>query len=438
MISPSVKKYFGRSISIGIPANLGSSFLAFILIPLILRNAGMANYGIWSLIFIFTGVSSTMDIGLPRALVTLLPNAKAEEANTLLSASLAMLALLILMLAGVGAALTRPGFMPWGATHQIPHSTGALLVLAGVCVTASCLISSLCYAVLESHFKIHVVNICNFTQTTLTYLLAFLASWRAPNADALIYSSVASYVLMVGVNILLVFTLTDIRPGRLDGGSFRRLLKVSRGFFAIGVVTTLTLPLMRWIVLFLSSSPAVVGLYDIALKIALTGNGVLTVFSTPLFSLFSSYGPTGIGLIHELARKTARQVFLLLLVGMALTLGIGGWLFRQVLGVQDPSLLGTTCILLAGWGVTAIFQPYIRALWALGKTFICTLLNLGTLILTPLLVLCFSGVDNPLHRVALAMASGLAFVGLGHYLVFRRVLRTLRQGLEPAGGGLAG
>jgi O-antigen/teichoic acid export membrane protein len=438
MMSPPLKKYFGRSISIGIPANLGSSFLAFVLIPLILRHAGMANYGIWSLIFIFTGVSSTMDIGLPRALVTLLPKASADEANRLFSASVLLLALLVLLLAGVGAVLIRPGFMPWGATHQIPPSTGILLVLAGICITACCLISSLCYAVLESRYQIHVVNICNFAQTTLTYLLAFLSSLKTPHADALIYSSVASYVLMAGVNILLVFTLTDIRPGQLDGGTFRRLLKVGRGFFAIGVVTTLTLPLMRWIMLQVSSSPSVVGLYDIALKIALTGNGVLTVFSTPLFSLFSSYGSTGIEMIHDLARKTARRVFALLVLGMALTYGAGGWLFKTVLGVQDPSMLGTTCILLAGWGVTATFQPYIRALWALGNTFACTLLNLGTLILTPLLVLCFSGMDNPLYRVALAMASGLAFVGLGHYLVFRHVLRTTYRSLNPAGGGLAG
>ena len=432
-----MKGYLTKAIAVGIPSTLGSSLLAILLIPPILRNVGIENYGTWSLVFIFTGISSTLDIGLPRSLVFLIPKATGEaEANELFTACAALIGGLILLTILVGLTIIQMGIPVWGASNQIPRPIGELLIYTGITVVSSCLVSSLAYSVLEATSRIYVVNICNFTQTVLTYSLAMAASIYFRNARGLIIASDISYILMALVNLVLMWTLTGIRFGKLLRRSISSVLSCGFDFFILGVINTLAMPLMRYLIVRFSPSMAMVGIYDIALKVSQTGNAVLTSFSVPLFSLFSSYGLRQIDVIRKTARRMAWVITALLAAGILFTFAVGAPLFTWLLKVDGRAVRSTAIILLVGWGATSIFQPYIRALWALGKTRQCSIVNLGMLLVNALLIWVFAGVHNPLYRVSMAITGSLIFDGLAHFYLFRYLFRN--SGVGPGDAASAG
>ncbi len=112
-------KYMAKSLATGIPNTLGSALFAIVLIPLIVRNIGKEQYGAWTLLFIFLGLSASLDIGIPKALVYLIPREKnRDEVNRLFTASAFLVGCLMLLVLLFAFALIYFKVPVWG--HGTP------------------------------------------------------------------------------------------------------------------------------------------------------------------------------------------------------------------------------------------------------------------------------------------------------------------------------
>lgn len=417
-----MRAYLIKSIATGLPNAFGSALISMALIPIIIRNIGLDQYGTWTLLFIFVGLNATLDIGIPKALVFLIPKtADRAEVNAFFTASAVIMAGLLAAVLAASAAAIRFPVPVWGDSAAITPELGALLLLAGAAILCGGLISSLCHAILEAHYKIHLVNATLLILTVSNYSVVLAVSVISPRIEHIIYATTTVYLGIALLNIVLMRWSTGVRFARPARRHVKTILSRGKDFFLLGLITSIPRPLMRYLVVFLAANMATCGLYDIALKIAMIAGAVLACFSAPLFGIFSGYGPENIGKIKTLLHRMVFLLAGLLVLGVALYLWLGKAILEFILGISDFRLFAASLILLAGIGANAVFEPYVRALWALGHTQKCAVIRSVVVGVNVGLVALLSFMHEPLYRVSSAFALSLFLGGVLFALLFYRL-----------------
>ena len=189
----------------------------------------------------------------------------------------------------------------------------------------------------------------------------------------------------------------------------------------MGLATSVPRPLARYLVALLAVDIAACGIYDISLKIAMMASGALTCLSVPLFSLFSGYSEERIAKIKRIVHRTTFLLAGFSVLGVATYVLWGNDMIAFAFGDGDSRLFNTSLILLAGLALTAVFEPSVRALWALGHTGKCMVVRFWTLFMFVVMVFAFSFLREPLYRIAFSFALGEACGGVLMFLLFHRL-----------------
>ena len=398
-----MRAYLAKGVATGIPRTFGGAFIAMVLIPLILRNVGANVYGAWTLVFIFTGLSANFDIGIPKALVYLIPKTdNRAEIDSIFSASVVITVCLMMVVVAIGIALVFFQVPLLGSKAKIAMPLSNLLLLSGVNIICCSLLSSLYQSLLEVNYKIHYVNVIFFFQTALHYFAVFLVSMYSSRVAHLIYATNLIFITFSIVNVFSVRILTDTRLISHRLNHIKVVLHRGKDFFAIGLATSVLQPLTRYLVALLAVDIAANGVYDISLKIAMMAAGALSCFSVPLFSIFSGYGKKQIVKIKSILYKMTLLLLVLFTLGATIYLFKGEALLEFVFGAVDSRLFLTSLILLLGRALSAVFEPYVRAMWALGHTKQCVAVKFWGLFMTIVLVFVLSFISEPLYRIALS------------------------------------
>jgi len=399
-----MRKYLIKSIATGLPKTFGSAFFAIALIPLIIRNVGMDAYGAWTLVCIFVGLSGALDIGIPKALVYLLPQTQQrEEANALFSASAAITACLVGLVVTIGLLVLFLDLPILGGANLISRSLNNLFVLSGINIVSCSLLNSLCFSLLEARYKIYVVNICFFILTALNYTLVFLLSLFSNNVEYMIYCTNLTYIAVLCVNIALVKIYTDIGFAKVTLHAVKTVFLKGKDFFVLGLLHTITLPLNRYLVLFFSANLAACGIYDVSLKVANMSQAALICFSAPLFSLFAGYGKNNVDKITRVLHVIFILLAILYVLGVSAYLIVGKQMLEFAFGESDPQLFYAALFLILGIGLDGVSEPHIRALWALGHVKKCIGIRLCISSINIGFIFLLFFVEQPLYRITLAI-----------------------------------
>ena len=412
-------KYLTKSVATGIPRTFGSAFIAMALIPLIMRNVGADVYGAWTLLFIFVGLSSSLDIGIPKALIYLIPKEDVEnEANRIFSASVVITLILMTLVVVIGTVLIFFRIPVWGNSAKISPSLSNLLLLSGVNIVCCGLISSLCQSLLEARYKIHFVNIIFFLRTALLYITVFLVSIQFTKIDHLVYTTNLIFILFVFIDISSIKILTRTELTFPRWSHVEVVFQRGKEFFMIGLATSIVRPLARYLVALLSVDIAANGVYDISVKIAMMAVGALSCFSVPLFSIFSGYGMEQTDKIKRVLIYITSLLATLFVLGVSTYWLLGKHILEFAFQEYDLRLFTTSWILLLGFGLFAVFEPYVRALWAMGHTKKCAAIRFCILVMFIVFVQTFAVVTEPLYRISLALATALSTGGVLFFSLF--------------------
>jgi len=363
-----MRGYLVKGVATGISRTFGSAFIAMALIPLILRNVG-------------------------------------AEVNSIFSSSALIVLCLITLVVIIGAALVFFQVPVWGNKAKITASLSDLLLLSGVNIVCCGLLSSLCQALLEANYKIYFVNIIFFSRTALHYFAVFLVSIYSSQVEHLIYATNLVFITFIVVDVSSVKMLTEIGLARPRWCHIKAVLHRGKDFFLIGLSTSVVGPLTRYLVALLTVDVAANGVYDISLKIAMMAAGALSCFSIPLFTLFSGYTEKQIGKIKRILYRMTSLLVILFTLGAAFYLFTGEILLEFVFGAVDSRLFHTSLILLLGRSLSAVFEPYIRAMWGLGHTKKCIAVKFWGLSMTIVLVFALSFIGEPLYRIAFSFVA---------------------------------
>jgi O-antigen/teichoic acid export membrane protein len=279
------------------------------------------------------------------------------------------------------------------------------LLLSGINIVCCGLIGSLCQSLLEANYKIYFVNVIFFFRTALHYSAVFLVSIYSSQVEHLIYATNLVFITFVVVDIFSVKILTEAGLASPRWCHIKAVLHRGKDFFAIGLATSVLQPLTRYLVALLAVDMAANGVYDISLKIAMMAAGALSCFSVPLYSLFSGYGEKQIGKIKRILYRMTPLLMVLFTLGATIYLFTGEALLEFVFGAVDPLLFHTSLILLLGRALSAVFEPYARAMWALGHTKKCIAVKFWGLFMTIVLFFALSFIREPLYRIAISFVT---------------------------------
>ena len=411
--------YLKKSTSTGLCNSIGSAVFSVILIPLIIGRIGMENYGVWATLMIFIGLSGTADLGLSKSLVYYIPKQKTiEEKDEICTAGLIINCLVILILAAIGISVYLSGINIWGSNESISSGAGLQLLLCGTIILCCSLGTTFCRSLLESYYKIYLVNAGFLLLTILNYSTVYILSFYTSKVEYLIMITTGVYVFTLLLHIIFVRLATDVSFRRPSIKIIRDVSKYSMGFFTIGVLTSIILPANRYLFVLFANDTKAYGIFDVALKISLISLSFLQAFAVPLYSVFSSYGKEKI----EQTKKILNHYFWILscayLAGCLIFWAIGKRLLNFWVGTDSNELYYISMIMICGVGVCGIAEPYIRGLWALGHIKLCIELRLVSAIVNFLFIFTVTGI-TALYRIGIAYSLALGVNAILLIISFR-------------------
>jgi O-antigen/teichoic acid export membrane protein len=328
-----------------------------VLMPLLLRVLGVAQFGVWGSASSLAWFSGLVDIGIGTALVTLVARSVAagnqEEARMHLTGALSFgSGIAALMLA---ATVVVGALMGWQN-----GSAPFLIAVAGLALNVPLNSANNAWMALQ---KGYVSGFWELVQTLATLAGVVVASGITHDVRVFVAIVYGALVLSNAGSLLhLLITHPELRPhGLAPAGEVRAVLREGFLLFALNLTGGLSFLLDNVLALRLLGPDAAAQM-TIALRICMTGLGLLLVISQPLWPAFveaaekADRGWIRKGLLRGTALLTglavAGSVVLLVFgekllrlwlhadlgIGQALLWAIAAWMCTQALG-RIPNLL---------------------------------------------------------------------------------------------------
>lgn len=328
---------------------------ALIVYPVLTRDLGVEQFGIWGAATSLTWIVWTLDLGVGNALMTLIPRSltgrAASQVTDIVASALAFtLGLSLIILAGGAASLAiltgrlDPSFTVAGAALVINIPLG---------------LSGRLWLALQ---KGHVGSAWEFVQTCVTAVLLVAgarAGWTVWELVACVYG------VMVAANgaslIHLFIRHPELRPRRAPPlKTCRGLLAEGGSMLGVSLVSTAGWALDNALTLFLLG-PAASAWMTVALRLCTTAFGFISVISTSLWPAFAEAAHvdhawvkrglwrggallTGLSLAGSLALVSAGEPLLRWWLGRDLGVSapmlwtVGAWVTAAA-AIQAPQLL---------------------------------------------------------------------------------------------------
>lgn len=350
--------------------------ITFFLSPIIIRQLGNRDYGIWELLLSLSGYLGLVELGIPPAIVRFIGQSSAlgndqETRRTFWSSALAMLSAGLLSLIAMIAISRNPDWI-FGVSAQDRLALRPLCVLTGfnLLVTFSGCPAASYFIARQEYYRL---NILRATLSCASGAATYVALTRRP-ADGLILLS----LLMLAFNcvqygVLWFWALQGVElrnPSRADI-SARRIAELAK--FGISSFVLMLSDRIRG-----RSMPFVIGqtigvakivYYSVPARLGAYGSGLLASIGAPFTPAFAAVEATSgaAGLRHALSH--ADHALRFVLIGISLGFGIVGSDFISIWIGRDYAENGKCVVaaLAVGMLVSAIAPNSGRLLVSMAK-----------------------------------------------------------------------
>jgi O-antigen/teichoic acid export membrane protein len=338
---------------------------AIVTLPPLIKVLGPAHFGVWGAAVSLVWLAGLVDLGVGGALVTLVAEAAAlgrkDDARRHVTGALVVgsgLASLILMAAWVSVSMAVP------QTRTGPY----LIAVVGLAVNLPLSGANSVWLALQ---KGYVSNLWEFVQTLLT--TAGLLGATLVSSDVRVYVAIV-YGGLVLSNLgslgHLMLRHPELRPGGLAGtlDAARSLAKKGMMYCAFGVVGSLSYLLDNVLALQLLG-PEASARMTVALRVCVTGIGLLAVVSQPLWPAFAEAAARAD--LRWIRRGLVRGAAFLVggaVAASAVLVAIGGpllrWWLRADLGIGSAVLWAISAWTVAQ-ALVRVPTLFLNAIWAI-------------------------------------------------------------------------
>lgn len=382
--------YIKKSVFTSYLNTIVSAVATLLLIPIIIKEVGISEYGEWALIFIFIGLAGFTDFGISKSLVILFNQTKENKVKgQYLALTFIFSIILFLFVLVILFALQYFGFVFPANNSNIKY----LFFYGGGALFFS-LQTNILRAILEYNLKVHWCNLGYMLLTLFQYTSLYFIIHFSSELKWWYFSTFITYIMIFIFHLIGSYKPIFNISFKIEKATLINFFKTVKGFSALTLTNSLNLPLSRIIVVYFSKNSASYGYFDTAVKFILMSNSLISSLSSPLFSLFSS-GKDG-----EENRKLSNRIigisFWLYVSGIILYFFAGNYFWQYYLGEKDVhtffiSVLGG----LFFFCLTGVTEPATRLLWANGYSLLTAKIRFIIIPIMLLLVLVFYRNANP-------------------------------------------
>ncbi|WP_123803378.1 hypothetical protein [Flavivirga aquatica] len=411
-----ITKYLKKNFLVSSSKTVVTSLVTLLLLPLIIERLGLKLYGIISLTLLFSGTSSLIDLGLSKAVI-LLSNKTSE--NKIISSALYINLIIISILTIPFILLQLLSVDLLGSHLNIDKTNKFLILNTGFLLLTLMLLNNLCKAILESKYKVHIVNLTLAIYTPTLYTIIFVLSFFTEQCITYILTPFVLTLLMLLFNIIYIKQHTTIKIIKVTKKDLKHVIKKSLAFLNIGLINSMIMPIMRYAFVILVADVGLYAIFDLSFKIAMLANSFILSLATPMFAVFSKE-------IQENSRKMIQVSYRIFYISTALYLTttlayyLFGSYFLTFLNISSKNLdllYNITFLLIISLGSVALVEIFYRYFLANNQLIKAFLLKLIVPIIGLMLFFVFKGIDL-IYRFIYAYGTGLIISAIAIALSF--------------------
>ena len=282
-----ISKYLKKNFIVSLGKNVSGIATTLILLPIVIVRLGIESYGIISLTLLFSGVSSLADLGLSKAVVTLIGDRKVND-NRIVSAAVVINLILISIVICFFAISQLLSIRLLGNSLNINGGEETLLIYTSLFILILSVTNNLARSILEAKYLLHIVSLTFAIYSPLLYGTIIFLSFFTLNIKVFILVPLFVTMISLVFNIYFIKKKTSISLVKVKVMHIKYLFVNSLGFLNLGIVNSMVIPSLRYFYILKVSDTALYGILDLAFKIAQSINGIIISIASPMLAVFSN------------------------------------------------------------------------------------------------------------------------------------------------------
>lgn len=412
--------YLKKAFLTGAVKNTAVIVSTIVLLPLIIGQLGIDQYGLVMMPLIFGGVVALADFGISKSVTFSLVRADNEvEKGRALTNGLIINGMAIFIFTLIVSFLIARDISVFGDKLDLSSDLEDFILLVGYLIVVIMLLNNFLCAVLEAFYLQHYINGGFAFSSIALHLMIYTASLFFDSIKIIMLGPLAAFILLTVYYLIVVLRRTCVKLKKTNFRDLRKFAELAFGFFQISAVNSLVIPSNKYLLVYLTGSPGALAIFDISLKIALMSASMLNSISQPLFAVFSNKR-TSTHVIYNYSLKISAILFTMYIFGVLAYSMLGMDIARYIDIDNAEKIFGASAVLILGLGLNACVEPCFRAILGAGKLRLSMLLKLLIPAFNAVFLLAILS-ENVLRSVYLSYASAvsLASVILMVYFVIR-------------------
>lgn len=281
-----ITKYLKINFLVSLSKNLTGVLTTLLLLPIVIIRIGIENYGIVSLTMLFSGVSSIADLGVSKAVITLIGEKKVNE-NRVVTSAVVINAIVVIVIISLFTVSQLFSVDLLGDELNLRKDEQITLLYVSLLILIFALINNLGRAILEAKYLLHIVNLTFAIYSPLLYGSIIVLSFFTMSNKLFMVVPLVVTILIFLINIYFLQRKTTIRLCKVNAIHLKYLLKNVIGFLNLGLLNSMIIPALRYFFILKVTNTGLYGVLDLAFKIAQSGNGFIVSIATPMLAVFS-------------------------------------------------------------------------------------------------------------------------------------------------------
>ena len=410
-----IKKYIIQNLYTGIIKSLLTIILSSIAIPLIIRNIGIEQYGVISIVLVFSSFTGILDLGLSKTLISFRTKERVniKEISAIYLINLGIFSLLIgfsiiMYLFKINLLGTKIMMAP--QVLRLTNSLAMLLLALGI-------LNNLLRASLEADFKLQLVNWGFLIQSTIIHL-----GWLSLS---LLHADISLFLFipLISSGIAIIYHLILLPPIYFtlqmpDISSIRNVLGITFQFFKIGSLNSIHLPLMKYIIILFLGEGRMIGIFELSTKLAVLANNLMAYISNPFFSIAAKHQQRNKEHVRRLIKKVTRFLLMISISGYVVFLVLNKFLILYFFKEYSNEIFDVLHFVLIGYLFIAASESVQKYYLGIGEIELVARIKGIAIILNMCLVICLHSL-NVLSLTSIATAYSLSLIFTGSFWLIR-------------------
>lgn len=410
-----IKKYIFKNVYTGLIKTAFTLVLSVVVIPIIIKNIGIDNYGIVSIVLVFSSLTGMLDLGLSKALISFQGNQKEnkKEISAIYILNFGLFAAMLLFTLVVFT--FKINLM--GGKLKVDSSTLRLINTIAILLLSFGIFNNLLRASLEANFKLQLVNWGYLIQAAIINIgWLILALTKAPIRYFLL-------IPVAGTVVTIIYHLIYLPPIytwflKPDKASFKKVFGITFQFFKVGALNSAHLPLIKYvIIIFLGGGGRTIGIFQLSTKLAVMANTLLAYISNPFFSIVAKHKEKSKVYLWGVIQKVTKFLIGATLVGYAVFFIFNKFLIQYFFKEYTTEIFHVLNIVVIGYLFIATSESIQKYMLGIGKVNLVAKIKLTGIFLNGLAIIWLLITGN-LNLVNIALVYSFSLVSIGLFWLF--------------------